>query len=214
MQVVSVLCQKGGAGKTTLTLCLAVAAMREGREVVVVDLDPQSSASSWGDVRSASRPVVVSVHAPRLGAVLQAARDNGAQRVFIDTPPRASDISLAAAKVSDLVVLPCRPTSLDLQTVAATLQLLSLAQAVPVLCVLNAVSGSVSDAHSYLQTQTSPAFQLSTAMLRQRVAFDQAFSVGKTPQESAPSSKAAAEIAEVYAVVRDHLASLAPQEPS
>ena len=74
MDVVAIVAQKGGTGKTTLTVSLAVAAERAGHTVAIVDLDPQASASNWGDRREADSPVVVSTSSQpaRLAAVLGA----------------------------------------------------------------------------------------------------------------------------------------------
>ena len=81
------------------------------------DLDPQGSATAWGALREADRPVVVAAQARRLQPVLDAARDGGADLVVIDTPPALVDAALAAARVADLVVIPCRPALADLHTI-------------------------------------------------------------------------------------------------
>ncbi|HEX4077922.1 MAG TPA: ParA family protein [Rhizomicrobium sp.] len=87
MKTVAMLSQKGGTGKTTLTLHLAVAAEAAGRATVVIDLDPQASAAGWKDSRKAEAPAVISVPAARLPQALQAAQDGGADLVLIDTAP-------------------------------------------------------------------------------------------------------------------------------
>ena len=78
MYIVAMLSQKGGTGKTTLSLHLAVSAERAGQRAVVIDLDPQASAAEWKDSRPGDTPVVVPVPATRLPQALQAARDGGA----------------------------------------------------------------------------------------------------------------------------------------
>src|ERR1035438_8622395 len=87
MKVISVLGQKGGSGKTTLTLSLAVAAFKANKSVAVIDLDPQASACKWGDRRNAD-PVIICKPPARLRNVLATARENGADLVLIDTPGR------------------------------------------------------------------------------------------------------------------------------
>src|SRR5271167_4372774 len=98
MHTVAILSQKGGTGKTTLTLHLAVASERAGKAAAVIDLDPQASAAGWKDSRPGETPVVVSVPSTRLPQALEAARTGGAVLTLIDTAPHATDAALAAAE--------------------------------------------------------------------------------------------------------------------
>ena len=76
MQVVSVLSEKGGAGKTTLSVHLAVAAQLAGLDAVIIDLDPQASAADWSD-RRGSAPEAVAIPPVRLGKLLGELRRTG-----------------------------------------------------------------------------------------------------------------------------------------
>ena len=87
MKVVSVISQKGGSGKTTLALHLAVAASTAGRNTAVLDLDPQASAANRADRRTAELPVVRSAHASRLRHELRQIQDAGGEMVMVDTAP-------------------------------------------------------------------------------------------------------------------------------
>src|SRR5215212_8248587 len=89
MKTLAVISQKGGAGKTTLALHLAVGAVVAGKSAAVVDLDPQASAAGWRDTRTAEEPAVVSAQAARLSQVLEVARGNGADLAVIDTAPHS-----------------------------------------------------------------------------------------------------------------------------
>ena len=80
MKVVSVISQKGGSGKTTLALHLAVASS-------TAVLDPQASAANWADRRAAELPVVRSAHASRLRHELRQIQDAGGEMVMVDTAP-------------------------------------------------------------------------------------------------------------------------------
>src|SRR5215212_1378238 len=115
MKTITILSQKGGAGKTTIALHLAVAAELDGQQTAIIDLDPQASATSWGDSRAAETPAVVSAQASRLTQVLEAARKAGATLAIIDTAPHSESAALAAARAADLILIPCRPAILDLR---------------------------------------------------------------------------------------------------
>ena len=119
MKVISVLAQKGGTGKTTLSVAIACAATADGLSIVIVDLDPQATASSWGDRRSSGHPVVLPAQPPRLPRVLDARA--GVELAVVDTAPRVEQSAVAAARAADLVVVPCRPAVYDLETVVSTL---------------------------------------------------------------------------------------------
>ena len=73
MKSVALLSHKGGTGKTTVSLHLGVAAALATYVTAVIDLDPQASATEWGDSRDAEMPAVVSAQASRLGQVMQTA---------------------------------------------------------------------------------------------------------------------------------------------
>ena len=119
--------QKGGAGKTTLAIALAVTAERTGLSSVLVDLDPQASAAQWSDLREAETPVVTCTPAARLISVLTAAQDAGAGLAVLDTAPLAADAALAAARASDFVLIPCRPATADLVAIGANINLIRIA---------------------------------------------------------------------------------------
>jgi cellulose biosynthesis protein BcsQ len=75
MKTIALIAQKGGAGKTTLALSLAIAAERTGATSVIIDLDPQATACNWGDRRKADTPVIVDAQPARLQSALQKAEE-------------------------------------------------------------------------------------------------------------------------------------------
>jgi chromosome partitioning protein len=81
-----------------------------GLKHLLIDLDPQASATEWGDSRDAEMPAVVSAQASRLAQVLQTAAAQGVEIVFIDTAPLSETTALAAACAADLILVPCRPS--------------------------------------------------------------------------------------------------------
>ena len=121
MKTIAIVSQKGGSGKTTLALHLAVASAAEGRNTAVIDLDPQASSANWSDRRAAEVPVVLSAHASRLRHEIRRVRQTGGERLFLDTAPHSDSAALEAARVADLVLIPCRPAILDLEAITSTL---------------------------------------------------------------------------------------------
>src|SRR5438046_1328007 len=120
MKTVAIISQKGGAGKTTVAIHLAVAAEQRGVRTAVFDLDPQASATSWADRRKHPIPAVVAAQPPRLVNLLEQAAAQSAELVLIDSAPNADAASLAAARVADLILIPCRPAAFDLDAIGTT----------------------------------------------------------------------------------------------
>lgn len=197
MQTIALVSQKGGAGKTTLALHLAVAWQQAGRNTAVIDLDPQASAANWGDRREANLPVVRSAHASRLEQELEEVRRAGGEIVVLDTAPHSDAVILGAAKVADLVVIPCRPSILDLEALAGTLELVSITP-VPVLAVLNAVLPHILDNDRAEEAIKKMGAMVCSVRVGRRVAFSRALLRGETAQEYEPNGKAASEISGLF----------------
>jgi len=198
MRTIALVSQKGGTGKTTLSLHLAVAAEMARQRAVVIDLDPQASSAEWKDSRQSDTPVVVSVPATRLPHALHAAQDGGADLVVIDTAPHAGDAALAAAEVANLVLIPCRAGILDLRAIGTTAWTVKLA-GTPAYVVLNAVpphaSSVLADARAAVAVH---GLEAAPVAVRQRAAYAHALTVGQTAQEYEPHGKAAEDIAAFY----------------
>jgi chromosome partitioning protein len=202
MKTIALIAQKGGTGKTTLALCLAVAAEQDGQSAVIIDLDPQSTACNWGDRRQSPSPIITDVQPARLQNALNKAADAGIHLAIIDTPARSEQASLAAAKSADLVIIPCRPQVYDLETVPTSLELVKLAGAKPTLALLNAVP-SRGQRHAQA-IQALQGFDLIVCPVHfgHRAAFGDAAVLGQTPLEYEPHGKAADEIRHAYKYIR------------
>ena len=211
MDVIAIVAQKGGTGKTTLAVSLAVAGERDGCTGAIVDLDPQASASNWGDRREADSPVVVSAQPARLGYVLGAAKEQGAELLLIDTPPRAEQAAMAAAKAAELILIPCRPAIYDLETVATTVELVRFAGDKPVAVVLNGVPARGPKREQATEILKSMGLPVCPASFGYRAAFDHAGAFGLNAQEYEPRGKAAAEIELVYKFMSKLINSLATE---
>jgi chromosome partitioning protein len=206
MQTIAILSQKGGTGKTTISLHLAVAAQQAGQAAVVIDLDPQASSAGWKDSRAADEPVVVSAPPTRLPQALQAARGGGAGLAIIDTAPHSGDVALAAAEAADLVLIPCRPGILDLRAIGTTARAVKLAGK-PAYVVLNTVPPRAS--HVLADARAAVAMHgldVAPVALQQRAAYAHALTAGQTAQEYERGGKAAEEITALYDWLRSVLA--------
>jgi chromosome partitioning protein len=126
MPTIAIISQKGGAGKTTLALHLAAAAEDSGHTALVIDLDPQATASQWAAWRQDAPPVVIDSAPPRLAAKIEQATGQGAAFIVIDTPPHADSAASAAVEAADLVLIPCRPSAFDLAAIKTTASLVKM----------------------------------------------------------------------------------------
>lgn len=128
MKVISVVGLKGGSGKTSTAVPLALEAAKTGR-VVILDMDETPSASQWVEAAGLAGETlqVERLDARSLEARVNALEDAGeVDTVVVDTPPVARDVVMLAAGVADLVVIPVHIGSGDVAQVAQTQQLLAL----------------------------------------------------------------------------------------
>lgn len=204
MKAVAIISQKGGAGKTTIALHLATAAALEGRNTAIIDLDPQASAANWSDRREADLPVVLSAHASRLAHEMKRVEDMQGELLIIDTAPHSDSAALEAAKVADLIFVPCRPAILDIEAISNTLNLVRTT-GTPVWVVMNAVAPQGNEAIEAAEAIAGLDVGVCPVQLRQRVAFSRALITGQSAQEYEPGGKAALETEQLHAFMCEHL---------
>ncbi len=201
MKTIAIISQKGGTGKTTLALNLAVAAERSGQSTVIIDLDPQASAKGWHDHRQAEAPVVISSQASQLSKILATAETHGAKIIIIDTAPHSETSALTSARAADLILIPCRPGIFDLRAITTSVDLAKLSKT-PAVAILNAAPprGTLPDEAE--QAIQAIGLEVSPIRLGQRAAFVHSLTAGQGVLEYEPSGKAAEEINDVYLWVR------------
>lgn len=202
MQIIVLLSQKGGSGKTTLAGHIGVQAERSGAgPVALLDADPQESLADWWNTRESDTPAFTQTALWRLGRDVRNLRDQGFKLVVIDTPPGITSTIRGAIELSDFVVVPVKPSPHDLRAVAKTVSLVQ-DMGKPLVFV-------VSCASSWAHITSNTAIALSQhgtvapAVIHQRADFATSMIDGRTVMEIRRKSRSADEIAELW----DHLAS-------
>jgi len=200
-KVLAVASQKGGAGKTTLATNLADALTLAGEAVLLIDLDPQRSALLWSETPSAVQ--VVAASAPALSPTPFARLASAYAWVIIDCPPRLDDRTLAAVAVADLVLIPIRPTSMDLQVLPATLR---ATEGHPLTRgVITQRPPRSTAADSAPDAIRAAGLTVLTSSIAFRQDYPDAHSLGMSALRAAPKSKAAAEIRALLKEIRQIL---------
>ena len=193
MKTLAIVSRKGGAGKTTLATHLAVAAESHGFATALFDLDPQASAAVWSDHRGENFPAVVPAQAPRLPGLLAQARQNEADLVILDTPPEADAIATEAAAHADAILIPCRPSALDLDAIGGSVRIARSAGK-PFFVVVNAAPVQGSEVEEMQTALKTADVAVAPVVLHHRKAFSARMQEGRTAQEIEPRGKAAAEL--------------------
>ncbi|WP_158806811.1 AAA family ATPase [Beijerinckia sp. L45] len=204
MIIVGIASQKGGTGKSSIAIHLAVEAALTGKSVAIVDLDPQTSTMSWKDDRQSDDLLVVSLQPSRLPQFLKAAETNGADFVFLDSGPNA-ELTMCAADAAELLIIPVRPSIFDLKAISTTAKIVRTLGK-PAAVVLNAVPTRspliVADA-----TRAVATYKLATSpvVVHQRSVFGKAIAEGMVAREYEPGCKGADEITALYEWILNQL---------
>ena len=198
MKVVAVISQKGGAGKTTLALHLAVAGHLDHLDTGLIDLDPQGTAETWGSWRKDEPPAVIGAKAATLARTLDKAAQAGAELVIIDTPPLAQAEARAAAAVADVILIPCQLRIFDLDAIKVTAGLMKDMSKTGFV-VFNRTPSRAPNLYAQgVEVVTGMGLKAAPIMLVERAAYHHAEQEGKAAQELQPDSKAAMEITELW----------------
>ena len=186
MKTIAFLSQKGGSGKTTLAVHIAVAASKS-EQVILIDTDPQGSATAWGQARKSKPPTVYKASPSAL------LRKTDETLAIIDTPPHATPgVDIVAAAV-DLLLIPCRPSAFDLVAITSSVQV-AKAAGTKTAFVLNGCNHRSPEYNEAIQVLERHGFPVCPIAPGQRTPFVRAISTGRAVTEFEPSGKAAEEI--------------------
>jgi len=197
MKVIAIASRKGGSGKTTLAGHLAVQAERAGDgPVALVDVDPQGSLSDWWNKRAAPTPIFMQTALTDLADNIERLREMGTKLLVVDTPPALTSAIGDIIKLSDLVVIPTRPSPHDLRSIGATVELVEHLGK-PLIFVLNAATPRARIT-SEAVTILSRHGLLAPVIVHQRVDFASSMIDGRTVMELAGETRSAAEIGKLW----------------
>jgi chromosome partitioning protein len=205
MFIISLVGRKGGTGKTTLALGLAVAAARAGHAAVILDIDPQTSAARWKEQRSADNPTVISAQASSLQLTIETARVR-ADFIIIDTAGRKDDGALSAARASDLVLIPTRFSAMDIEMLPDARDIVGLAGSPPAFVLPNSLHASTDVRYvAVVRKSIEVVFGMRVApvYIGQREAYAEALTSGLPPQELDAEGKTTAELGRLFKFTRE-----------
>lgn len=204
MNVIAFLSQKGGSGKTTLSVHTAVAAEASGERVCVIDADPQESATAWASAREAQTPIVATAQAGELEAALGAAKSEGMSLVVVDSPPHAAPAASQIARRAELVLIPVRPSAFDLAAVPAAVEIVRAAK-VRGAFILSACPFRAPETGETRAALEAYGLPIVPQEITDRRAFARAVTTGSAVTEFESDGKAAEEIRALWAWIRDTL---------
>lgn len=205
--ILGVLNQKGGVGKTTLSVNIAASLARAGSRVLLLDADPQGSALDWAAARDGS-PLLSVVGLPRpsvhkeIGQVGQ-----GYDHVVIDGPPRVTELARSAIMASDLVLIPVQPSPYDIWAADEVVRLVDEAntykESMKAVFVVNRKIANTAIGRDVGEALSSYPIPVLSATVTQRVVFAEAVAQGRAVFEVDPDGLAASEIEAVVAELKE-----------
>jgi chromosome partitioning protein len=204
MKSIAFMSQKGGSGKTTLAVHVAVAAAAAGEKVVLIDTDPQASATAWADARRESAIQHVAIGTSELEKVLEAARADGVTLALIDTAPHAAPGATKATAAADFVVIPCRPSAFDLGAAGAALGITRAARRRAAF-VLNACPARAPETAEARRALRDLGEDVAPIAVGDRRAFSRAVASGQAVTEFDADGKAAREVRALWKWIKEKL---------
>lgn len=206
--IFGILNQKGGVGKTTISVNLAACLARTGARVLLIDADPQGSSLDWAAARQGA-PLFSVVGFPRpsihkeIGQIGQ-----GYDHIVIDGPPRVTDLARSAIMASDMVVIPVQPSPYDIWAAEEVVKLIEEARIykenIKYVFVVNRKITNTAIGRDVREALTAYPVHVLQASVAQRVVFAEAAAQGQAVFEIDPTGPAVAEIEAVAAELMEY----------
>ena len=204
---IGLLNQKGGVGKTTLAVNLAHAFVRDGRQVILVDADPQGSALDWAAARQQD-PLfpVVGLPKPSIHKELPAV-SKSYDMTIIDGPPRVYDVARSAIMASDLILIPVQPSPYDVWAAKDIVDLLHDAEAfkpdLKAAFVVNRKIVNTALGRDVVEALAAYKLPILKTAICQRIVWAESAAQGMSVFEAAPDSQAAEELLELLKDIKE-----------
>ena len=201
--IIGLLNQKGGVGKTTLSISIAHEFARRNplKRVLVVDADPQQSALSWSEVREKTPPFhVIGFSKKSLHRDLPPIA-TGYDFVIIDGPPRVTELARSCIMASDIVIIPCTPSPYDIWASAETVELIKEAsvykEKLKGVFAINRKIVNTAMGRDVVEALNQMELPVLKSHISQRIIFAETAASGLTVFDMEPEGKAAQEIGAV-----------------
>ncbi len=196
--IIAILNQKGGVGKTTLSVNLAAALALTGQRTLLIDADPQASALDWQAARKGeSLFPVVGIAKPTLHKDVPGLA-GGYAHIVIDGPPRANDLAKSAILAADLIVIPVQPSPYDIWAAEEIIKLYQEAnlfkENLRAIFAINRKIGNTAIGRDVAEALKGYPFPLAVSSITQRVVFAESAASGLSVLESEPKGPAVKEI--------------------